>query len=134
MRPVVYLKCLTSVLWTNPNITQNCVYTDDSTNIDYIKNIIENQNSSSAIMMLENLPYSKFLVVDVSNLIHLFENIVQSVNSNASFSSSTVAMIKYNIFNAYSILMNQTSSILLKNSSLPVANKLVNERFFFIRN
>jgi hypothetical protein len=123
MRPIVYLQCLTSVLWTNPNITQNCTYTSNATVIDSIKNTIENQTNSTAISMMQKLPYSKLLGVDVSNLIDLFKSIVQSINLDSSISSCKVYMIKYNIFNAFSILMNQTEFILLKNSSLPLANK-----------
>jgi hypothetical protein len=123
MRPIVYLQFLTSVLWTIPNITQNCTYTSNATVIDSIKNTIENQTNSTAISMMQKLPYSKLLGVDVSNLIDLFKSIVQSINLDSSISSSKVYMIKYNIFNAFSILMNQTEFILLKNSSLPLANK-----------
>jgi len=123
MRPIVYLQFLTSVLWTIPNITQNCTYTSNATVIDSIKNTIENQTNSTAISMMQKFPYSKLLGVDVSNLIDLFKSIVQSINLDSSISSSKVYMIKYNIFNAFSILMNQTEFILLKNSSLPLANK-----------
>lgn len=123
MRPIVYLQFLTSVLWTIPNITQNCTYTSNATVIDSIKNTIENQTNSTAISMMQKLPYSKLLGVDVSNLIDLFKSIVQSINLDSSISSCKVYMIKYNIFNAFSILMNQTEFILLKNSSLPLANK-----------
>ena len=98
MRPIVYLQFLTSVLWTIPNITQNCTYTSNATVIDSIKNTIENQTNSTAISMMQKLPYSKLLGVDVSNLIDLFKSIVQSINLDSSISSSKVYMIKYNIF------------------------------------
>ena len=85
-----------------------------------------NGTNETTITMMQSIPYADFLLIDISNFISLFQNIVQTVNTDAltlRLSSNKIEEIKYNVFYAISVLMNQTSFLLLKNSSLSVANK-----------
>ena len=102
-------------------ITPNCCYTSSSIVMNELEIAILNE---TAITVLQNMPFKDFLLPDIANLISFFEYIVQIVNQKADNTpSSKIATIKKSIFFAYSLLMNETSFLLMQNSSLLTINK-----------
>jgi hypothetical protein len=78
----------------------------------------------SAENEIEALPFTNFVLTDLSNIIELCEDIVKIVNQESpSFQSMKISNIKSTIFQTYSLLMNETRFILLRHSSLFTINR-----------